>query len=395
MEKEAIEHLLSYNVAETISNESLREKLRLGKKLRVKIGADPTRPDLHLGHAVVLRKLKEFQDLGHTVIFLIGDFTAKIGDPSGRDTARPALSDKEIETNAQTYLEQVGKILDVKQCEIRRNSEWLGKIELSKLLQILTRVTVAQVIEREDFRKRLSEGVNLGMHELLYPILQGYDSVMLKADVELGGVDQKLNLLMGRDLLKRFGQPPQEIMTMPLLLGTDGVNKMSKSSDNYIGLTEDPKEQFGKIMSISDKLIPHYLELAADFSAAEIDKLTNELKSGNPRDVKEEIAARVVKLYHGEAAVQQAKEHFDRVFRRKEAPADIEGIYLDMKKIKLIDALDDSKLVGSKTRARQLIQQGGIKVDGVKVEDVERMLDLCQPVIIQVGKRKFFKISSR
>jgi len=391
MEKEAIEHLLSYNVSETISNESLKERLQSGKKLRVKIGVDPTRPDLHLGHAVALRKLGEFQDLGHKVIFLVGDFTAKIGDPSGSGVTRPIISDQEIEENAQTYLEQVGKILDVKKCEIRKNSEWLSKLELASLLKILSKVSVAQVIEREDFRTRLKMGASVGMHEIIYPLLQGWDSVMLKADVELGGQDQKLNLLMGRELMKRFGQIPQEILTVPLLVGLAGNIKMSKSANNYVGLTELPEEQFGKIMSISDKLIPHYLELAADFSSGEISRLTNESEN-NPRDVKEEIATRVVKLYHGDKAAQQAKEHFDRVFRRKATPAEMEEKRFGRATIRLTDFLSDRVQVGSKSRARRLIEQGGVEVDGKRIEDTGFILDLTKSHEIKFGKRNFFRV---
>lgn len=381
-------------VAEIINEESLKKRLKSSKKIRVKFGVDPTSTDIHLGHAVTLKKLRDFQEAGHTVIFLIGDYTTKVGDPSGRNTTRPILSDQEIEENAQTYLAQVGKILDVKKTEIRRNSEWFSKLSFNDILQIAGKFTVAQILERDDFEKRLKGGLDLGLHEVLYPLMQAYDSVALKADVEMGGTDQKFNLLAGRILQKKFGQEPQEIIMMKLLVGLDGKQKMSKSLGNYVGISEVPDSQFGKIMSIPDNLITEYFELCTDLSESEINKIKDDIAGGeNPRDCKEKLASEIVKLYHGEKSAKEAKENFNKRFRDKELPSDLPILDIPEKNIDLLTMviLADERL--SKSQARRLIEQGGVKIDGVKIGDPNQMVGIPREgVVIEVGKIKVFRI---
>jgi tyrosyl-tRNA synthetase len=382
-------NILSLNAEKIIEKNSLEVKLRSGKKLRVKFGADPTKPDLHLGHAVALRVLKKFQQEGHTIIFLLGDFTAGIGDPSGRDKTREPLTEEQIKENARTYLDQVGKILDLKLCEVRRNSEWYGKMDLPKILEVLSKATLAQVIEREDFKKRLEAGVDIGLHEVIYPVMQGYDSVELKADVEVGGQDQLLNMLMGRDIQKKYGHPPQDVITVPLLIGTDGKQKMSKSYGNYIGLTDKPEDQFGKVMSIPDKLIESYLDLVTNFDDARIKKLKSELKGGNPKDVKEQIAENVVEIYHGKDEAKKAREHFNRVFRQKKMPEEMDEITVHPNKIPSI--LVETGLASSNSQAYRLIEQNGVKLDGRAVDE-DNLIVKAGSHILQVGKFKFVKI---
>ena len=313
---------LKKGVAEIIREEDLRERLKLGRPLRVKAGFDPTAPDLHLGHTVLLRKMKHFQDLGHTVIFLIGDMTGLIGDPTGRNITRPPLTREEIDRNAETYKEQVFKILDPAKTEIRFNSEWLGALRFEDIIRLCSHYTVARILERDDFSKRYKEGSPISMHELLYPMSQGYDSVAMKADVELGGTDQKFNLLVGREIQRDYGQPPQIVMTTPLLVGLDGVEKMSKSKGNYIGVTEPPEVMFRKVMQISDELMFNYYELLTDVSLAEI----NRLKSLHPMDAKISLAKRIVTDFHSEAAAGAAEEEFTRVVRQQEIPSEIETV---------------------------------------------------------------------
>jgi len=387
-----IDAILEDNVDEVISKESLHSKLKSGKNLRIKLGVDPTRPDLHIGHAVVLKKLRQFQDLGHTVIFLIGDYTTKIGDPSGRSSARPVLSDEEITANTKTYLDQVGKILDLTKCEVRKNSEWFEKMTFADLLTIVGKVTVAQVIEREDFKKRLSQGHDVGIHELLYPIMQGYDSVELKADVELGGQDQRLNVLMGRDLQKKYGQTPQDIVVMPLLIGTDGSKKMSKSEDNYIALSDSAADMFGKIMSIPDAQIENYLNLASDFTVNEISSLLSQMKDGNPRDVKAKLAQNIVKQYHSLESSVQALDNFDSMFRDKQMPESIKEIKASNSKSTIADALVEFGLAQSKSQAQRLVEQGGVRIDGQVVNDGSTEVEFSKPTVLQVGKLNFVKI---
>ena len=384
-----MDELLSRGVDEIISRDELQKTLKSGKKLRLKLGVDPSRPDIHLGHAVVLRTLKQFQDLGHTVIFLIGDATARIGDPSGRNKTRPVLEQDEIDRNAQTYLDQAAKILDIKKTEVRRNSEWLDKLSLIKLLNLAGQFTVAQLIERDDFKNRLDKGQDLGLHELLYPVMQAYDSVVLEADVEFGGTDQRFNMLSGRALQKKMGLPSQQVFMSKLLVGTDGVQKMSKSLDNYIGITDAPTDMYGKVMSIPDELIAPYYELCTGIELAVIDELVKSLAGGaNPRDAKASLAREIVRIYAGEAAALAAEEAFNRQFRDKERPENIPEHSLSKSEWQWPDLLVELEMASSKTEARRLIDQGGVRQnddvvtgDGAaKVEDGD---------IVQVGKRRF------
>ena len=380
------------NVEEIITEINLLVKLKSGKKLNIKLGADPTKPDLHLGHLVALRKLKQFQDLGHNIIFLIGDFTAKIGDPSGRNITRPILTDEEIEQNVKTWITQVGKVIDVTKAQIRYNSEWFLSMNFQQWLNIIGKVSLSNVTEREDFQKRIKGGDHIALSEIMYPVMQGYDSVVLKSDVELGGQDQKLNMLMGRDFQSAYGQEKQDIITMPLLLGTDG-RKMSKSYDNYIGLNDHHNDAYGKLMSISDELIEQYLKLATDFSAQDINEMLKEIENGaNPRDIKAKMAERIISMYWGEEKAKEAKKHFETVFVKKENPEGIELVKTSQDEIGLIDALVLSGFASSNSQARRLITQSAVKVEGEVVEDEYHTLDLGSPKLIQVGKRRFIRI---
>ena len=379
-------------VAEIIDKKSLEQKLESKKKLRIKIGVDPTRPDIHLGHAVALRVLRKLQDAGHIIIFLIGDYTTKIGDPSGRNTTRPVLDDAEIKKNAKTYFDQVGLILDLKKTEVRYNSEWFSKMNFNDILQIAGKFTVAQIIERDDFEKRLKGGVDVGLHEMLYPLMQAYDSVILKADVEFGGTDQRFNILAGRDLQKKMGQAPQDIVLVGLLIGLDGKEKMSKSLDNYIGITESPKTMFGKTMSIPDSLIESYFELCTDVTSDDIKKHLDSMKKGkNPRDVKAELAEKIVELYHGKDKAGEAKEEFFKVFSKKELPSKIPTVNLSGD-FELPLFLLELGATTSNSEARRLIAQGAVKIDGAKVTDPKSQIATHKDMVIQVGKQKYYKI---
>ncbi len=384
----AIRHLLGHQVADVIVRESLEKKLRSGKKLRIKLGADPSRPDLHIGHAVVLRKLREFQDLGHTVIFLIGDFTALIGDPTGKSKTRPMLSAKEIKENAKTYLKQVGKILDVKKGEIRYNSEWLGKMKAADFVSLCAQFTVARIIERDDFAKRLKEKTDVHMHELLYPMLQAYDSIALNADVELGATDQTFNLLAGRALMHKKEMVPQDILTTPILVGTDGKEKMSKSLNNYIGIMDSADEMFGKTMSIPDSALANWLELAADYSKEEIAAENASLKKGeNPRDVKMRLAMRLVALYHDKKAAQRSADAFIARFKHKEMPTEMKEMNSAGKPIVNVIALAFGV---SNSEARRLVTSGGIKIDGTVMQDPNALAK--KGTVLQKGKLHYVKI---
>lgn len=384
MTKPDVKILLERGVVEVIERNHLEKALESGKKLRIKYGADPTAPDLHLGHAAALRKLKEFQDLGHKIVFIIGDYTAQIGDPSGRSKARPMLSEKEVKANAKTYFQQVGKILDAKKIEIRYNGEWFRKMNLAVLIKLMAKFTVQRILERDDFSKRLRDGTEIYSHEILYPIMQAHDSVMVEADVELGGADQKFNMLAGRDLQRHLGLPEQDVITIPLLIGTDGVKKMSKSLGNYIGITENPEVMFGKIMSIKDELIDQYFDLCTD------KKRTIE----NPREAKLELARTIVAMYHGEKSAKEAEEEFIRVVSNKEAPTKVENFELKAKSLPLVDLLVEAKLASSKSEARRLVEQGGVKINEEKQADPNQMVDLKKEVLLRVGKRKFLKVKS-
>jgi tyrosyl-tRNA synthetase len=389
-----IKNLLTHNVEEVIIRKDLEKKLESGKKLRVKLGCDPSRPDLHLGHSVVIRKLKEFQDLGHQVVFIIGDYTGMIGDPSGKSKTRPALSKKEIKKNAETYFKQVGKILDLKKTEIKYNSEWFSKLNFDDILKLTSKFTVARILERDDFSNRMKNGIDIAVNEIMYPIMQAYDSIMIEADVEIGGTDQKFNMLAGRDLQRKMEKSEQNVLTCPLLVGLDGKEKMSKSLDNYIGITEEPHSMFGKIMSISDNMIFYYFKLLTDISEDELKKLEANLQDPkiNPRDLKVELAKKIITIYYNKKAAQKAEEEFNKIFRDKKKPSDIKEMKLEIGNWKLVDLLFKLKLVSSKSESRRLIQQGGVKIDDVIQKDWEEVIEIKKGMIVQVGKRRFVKI---
>lgn len=378
-----IKKLLESGVAEVIVKNHLEADLIGDKKLRVKFGADPTSPDLHLGHAVALNKLKQFQDAGHQVVFIIGDYTARIGDPSGKSKARPALTNDEIRKNAETYFAQAGKILDIKKAEVHYNSEWFDA-EPDWAIRLTRLFTAQRILERDDFTKRMRVGTEVYLNELLYPVMQAYDSVKISADVEIGGTDQKFNMLSGRDIQRHMGLKEQDVITVPLLVGTDGVNKMSKSLGNYIGLTEDANEMFGKIMTIPDTLIDSYYELLTEVKRSLTD----------PREAKLQLGQIIVSMYHSAESGEKARDEFIRVFSQKGKPSEIESIKIGVDKLQLIDLLTQVKLAKSKSEARRLIEQGGVKIDDERVEDPNTEIDLMQEKIIQVGPKKFLKVSA-
>ena len=391
---------LRRGAVEVIREEDLRAKLirsaETGRPLRVKLGADPTAPDIHLGHTVVIRKLRHFQELGHTVVFLIGDFTGMIGDPSGKSATRPQLTREEIEANAQTYRKQIFKLLDPARTEIRFNSEWMGGLGADGFVRLASHVTVRQILERDDFQKRLSEERPVALHELLYPLTQAYDSVALEADVELGGTDQKFNLLLGRNLQREYGQEPQVALITPLLEGTDGVQKMSKSLGNYVGIDEPPQEMFGKLMSVSDGLMWRYYELLTDLPAGDIARMRERAERGeaNPRDFKVGLARRVISDFHSPAAADAAEEEFVRRFRNKEAPDEIEERAVAPQVWKLPRLLVEAGLAPSMAEARRLIEQGGVRVDGERAARPEAEVEVSagHSPLIQVGKRRFLRV---
>ncbi len=380
---------------EIVREEELLERLRAGRPLRVKAGFDPTAPDLHLGHTVLLNKLRRFQDLGHEAIFLIGDFTAMIGDPSGRSATRPPLTRDEVIENARTYEEQIYRILDPERTLVMFNSSWMGEMDAAGLIRLAARWTVARMLERDDFARRYAEGRPIAIHEFLYPLIQGYDSVALKADVELGGTDQKFNLLVGRELQRDYGQPPQVIMTLPILEGLDGVQKMSKSLGNYVGITEPPEEQFGKLMSISDTLMWRYFELLSFRPAAEIERLRREVAEGrNPMEVKFELAEELVGRFHGAEAARRAKEAFIARFRRHELPEDLPETTVAAPggRIRLANLLKEAGLVPSTSEALRMIRQGAVRIDGERVSDAALEIEAGGVHIYQVGKRRFARV---
>ena len=378
---------LKKGLADLIREEELRERLtqsqKTGRPLRIKAGFDPTAPDLHLGHTVLLRKMKHFQDLGHTVIFLIGDMTGLIGDPTGRNTTRPPMTRAEIDANAETYKAQVFKILDPEKTEVRFNSEWLEPLRFEDMIKLCSKYTVARLLERDDFSKRLKEGIPISFHELLYPFSQAYDSVMLRCDVEMGGTDQRFNLLVGREIQRDFGQAPQIVATMPLLEGTDGVEKMSKSKGNYIGITEPPKVMFRKVMGTSDELMWRYYELLTDKSVAEIADLK---RAQQPMASKQALARTIVADFHGAEAAMQAQSDFDREVRGGQEPTDIETVhYPPQAGSNLPKILTGTNMAQSRTDAERLIRAGAVEVDGVKYTDFS--LKTTKPVVVRVGKK--------
>jgi tyrosyl-tRNA synthetase len=381
--------------SELIIEADFAEKLRKGRPLRIKAGFDPTAPDLHLGHTVLINKLRQLQDLGHHIIFLIGDFTGLIGDPTGKNATRPPLTREQIAENAKTYQAQVFKILDPAKTEVAFNSTWMDKLTSVDMIRLAAKYNVARMLERDDFGKRYKSGQPIAIHEFLYPLVQGYDSVALKADLELGGTDQKFNLLVGRELQKDYGQPSQCILTMPLLEGLDGVNKMSKSLGNYIGITESPEQIFGKLMSISDELMWRYLELLSFESLATIRKWKEEVSAGrNPRDVKVALAQEIVARFHDRAAAVKALDDFEARFKQGQVPEEMPECMLSTggEPILLYQVLKQANLTASTSEAMRMIEQGGVKLDGEKVSDKALKLSAGGPFVIQVGKRKFARV---
>jgi tyrosyl-tRNA synthetase len=397
--KEQLEYLKK-GCVEIIQEKELEAKLahslKEKKPLRVKAGFDPTAPDIHLGHTVLLRKMKHYQDMGHDVIFLIGDFTGLIGDPSGRSTTRPPMTREEINKNAETYKIQIFKILDPKKTIIDFNSRWLGKLTSFDIINLTAKYTVARILERDDFSNRLKNGKPISTHELLYPLMQAYDSVALEADVELGGTDQKFNLLVGREIQREFKQKPQVVMTMPLLEGLDGVEKMSKTLDNFVGITEPPGEIFGKIMSISDPLMFRYFELLTDETLSQIEKWRKEAKEGkvNPKDLKSRLAQSIVADFWGNQEAEETAEEFERVFKNKEIPSEIEVIEVKVTEIPLIDLMVNQNIFPSRGEAKRIIRQGGVYLDGQRIEDIGLKVALRKNAerVLKIGKKNFFKI---
>jgi tyrosyl-tRNA synthetase len=397
---------LTANAAEVVPRDELLAKLErsatAGRPLRVKLGIDPSRPDLTLGHTVVLRKLRQFQELGHTAVLIIGDFTGLVGDPSGQSETRPMLTPEEMEANARTYFEQAGLVLDVERAEVRHNSEWLGAMSMSDVLRLTATTTVAQMLERDDFQGRYREGRPISIVEFLYPLMQGMDSVKVEADVELGGTDQTFNLLLGREIQRAHGQEPQVVLTMPLLIGTDGHKKMSKSLDNYVALTESPDEMFGKLMSIPDELIVPYFRLLTDHDHDQIREMEEHLAAGthNPADYKRRLAREIVARYHGEGAGHAAEERFDLVHKQHEVPDDVPLVPLPPHAVEdgrvwLPRLLAEIGLVGSNSEGRRMIEQGAVRVEGEVVNDpaTELPVEALKGRVVQVGRRKFARIA--
>ncbi|MCK4572003.1 tyrosine--tRNA ligase [candidate division WOR-3 bacterium] len=377
-----------------IPEEELKEKLKEERPLRVKLGIDPTAPEIHLGFAVVLRKLRQFQDVGHIAVLIVGDFTARIGDPSGRSKTRVSLSEKQIRENMKGYTRQIFKILDKEKTELRYNSEWLSKLDPSDIIRLTSQITVARLLERDDFNERFKAENPIALHELLYPMFQAYDSVAVKADVELGGTDQRWNHLLGRDLQRSFGLDPQVVFLMPLLEGLDGVKKMSKSFNNFVGIEESPREQFGKVMSIPDKLILRYYELCLDYYDELLKNVKKRLKSGeNPMDLKLELAEGIVRQYHSDRDAKRERVEFIRVFSKEEAPKDIEEFFIKKdKEIWIVEVLDNAGLVKSRGEARRLIEQGALRIDGEKINDFSLNISIKNEVILRLGKKRFLKL---
>lgn len=396
--------ILKRGVAQIVSEEELLDKLEKsvaeGRPLKIKYGADPSAPDIHLGHTVCLRKMRQFQELGHEVLFIIGDFTGRIGDPTGKSETRRQLSEEEVQANARTYREQVFKILDPARTRVLFNSAWLGKLNFYDVINLSAKYTVARMLERDEFQKRLSEGRPLGIHELLYPLAQAYDSVAIEADLELGGTDQTFNFMVARDIQREFGQEPQVVLTMPILVGTDGVNKMSKSLGNYIGINDEPSDMYGKCMSIPDQLILQYFELVTDVPMAKVRQMEADMKSGklNPMDAKMWLAREIVTLFHGKEDAELAEREFVRVFRQKDAPHEIPVVTIPAAQLTdgrmpIVALLSLTGLAPSNSEARRLIAQGGVRLDGSKVSDERALVDVRDGMLLKVGKRRFAKLA--
>jgi tyrosyl-tRNA synthetase len=395
--------IIKRGTEEIISEEELIKKIEKSRKekrpLRVKQGFDPNAPDIHLGHTVGLRKMRQFQDLGHDIYFLIGDFTGMIGDPSGKTATRKQLTEEEVNKNAETYKKQVFKILKPEKTKVVFNSHWLGKLSFSEVLKMCSKYTVARMLERDDFSNRYKEGKPIGIHEFMYPLMQGYDSVAIQADIELGGTDQKFNLLVGRDIQREYNQEPQVIITLPLLEGTDGVEKMSKSLNNYIGINESPQEMYGKVMSVPDNLMVRYFELVTDVSLDEINKIKIGLESNDlhPRDMKKRLAREIVKLYHGQSAAIIAEEEFEKVFKNKLYPEKIKELEIKKDVLKdgkrgIVNLVKDSGILGSTGEAIRMVRQGGVRVNGEKISDPHIDLTVKDGMIIKIGRLNFLKL---
>ncbi len=392
--------IIKRGAVEVIPEDELKDKLtksfKENKPLNIKLGCDPTRPDLHLGHSVVLRKLAQFQELGHQAILIIGDFTAMIGDPSGRNQTRPPLTFEEAKANAESYLKQAYKILHPEKTKIVYNSEWLGKMNFEDVIKLASKYTVARMLERDDFTKRFKSGIPISMHEILYPLAQAMESVAIESDVELGGTDQKFNLLVGRDIQREYDIEPQIILTMPLLVGTDGTEKMSKSYDNYIGIDETPQNMYGKTLSIPDELIYTYFELVTDETIDELKKIKDLLDKPetNPRDLKRRLARKIVEMYHSKEAAIKAEEEFDKIFVKKGIPDNMPEMVIDFSGngISILDLVMEAKFAPSRGEARRLITQGGVSIDGEKITDPKFIVQQDKDFILKVGKRKFMKV---
>ncbi len=392
--------IIQRGAVEIIPEEDLVRKIersiKTDKPLNIKLGCDPSRPDLHLGHSVVLRKMRQFQDLGHQVILIVGDFTGMIGDPSGRSKTRPALTLEETHRNGKSYLDQATKILAAEKTTMAYNSEWLSKMSFEEVIRLASKYTVARMLERDDFEKRYEAGEPIGVHEFLYPLAQAMDSVAIHADVELGGTDQKFNLLVGRDIQQEYDQEPQVALILPILEGTDGVEKMSKSLDNYIGISEPPHQIYGKTMSIPDKLVLTYFALATNVSAEELEKIKTDLQnpSVNPRDLKRRLARELVTIYHSPEAALEAEQEFDVIFVHKDVPEELEEYHLKPSdsRMSVVQLLSQTKLASSNSEARRLIQQGGVSIDGERVTDVNAIIPDRKEFILKVGKRRFLRV---
>ena len=389
--------ILSSNAEEILPREDLIKKLKKSKEnnipLNIKLGCDPSRPDLHIGHTVVLNKLKEFQDLGHNIILVIGDFTALIGDPTGRNKTRPQISADETKVNSRTYINQVSKIIDIDKVRIVYNSEWLNSLNFSKIISLCSKFTLAQFLERDDFNKRYKSGKPISLHEFMYPLAQAYDSVFLRSDIEIGGTDQKFNLLLGRDLQKEFNQNQQTILTMPLIEGTDGIDKMSKSYDNYIAFNDNANDMYGKVLSIPDDLIFKYFNLVTLISKAEIEDYKFSLKANkiNHRDLKRKLAREIVSIYHDNKSASFAESNFDKIFINKEVPDDIPEIKISAK-TKLVEVIKSSNQVNSNSEIRRLIKQNAIKIDDIPITDIHFEINPGKDIIVKIGKRKFLRV---
>ncbi|GBD21896.1 Tyrosine--tRNA ligase [bacterium HR28] len=388
-----VDRLLTRGTVDVVVRERLRARLLGDRPLRVKLGVDPTRPDIHLGHYVCFRKLREFQALGHQVVVIIGDWTARIGDPSGRSAQRPMLTAEEVAANAQTYLDQFFKVVDVSRAEIVWQSTWFGTFTLEDVIRLASKYTVAKLLTREDFARRYEQGSPISITELLYPLLQAYDSVAIQADVEIGGTDQLFNLLVGRDIMREYGLEPQDVLTVPLLVGTDGTLKMSKSYGNYIAVNEPPEEMFGKIMSIPDHVLGDYLRLLTDLPDEEIDDMLARMAAGtlNPRDVKERLATIIVSDLHSPEAAARARDYFHRVHRLRELPEELPEIAVPTR-ARVIDYIVRAGFARTNNEARRLVLQGGVRLDGQRVDDPEAVLELHEPIVLQVGKRRFARL---